>query len=180
VLACLVWTAAPAFAQNSDFPPVENLCSGPKCTDTMRAIVADYQASGTFFAVEQIPVFASGGCYHIHPNLDPIHEHFGGFLFDVNAEGTPVFDGLFSYFAASNPYAGYTVEDARKRFEGDRYIDFTINPDGAYAMIPSAKAKLYYWFRRNEEKREMYLISYWSFSDSGGDGGQRIFCRFNY
>lgn len=169
------------FASAQEFPPIANLCTGPRCTDTMRSIVADFERAPGFFPVDQLPQVASGSCYHIHDNLDPNHEHHGMFLFDLIGN-QPSFNGVFSFFNPQNPYSGFTVEDARRRLYGDetptiKPILFEGNEGRGY--IPSETAKLYYWFKTDPETRQLYLLTLWSFQ-SGGGSGQRSFCRFTY
>jgi hypothetical protein len=176
VLSLLMMSSANAV----EFPPVADLCSGPRCTDAMRAVVTDYENASTFWAPEDLPQVASGSCYHIHANLDPNHEHHGMFLFDV-FDGQPGFNGVFSFFAETNPYEGITVEQARTRLyggEAPRLTPLIFENGQGLGLIPSATAKFYYWFKVNSETRELYLLSLWAFNEGGSS--QRAFCRFHY
>lgn len=176
----LVLLTFAAAAGADDFPPIDSLCSGPRCTDTMRAVVADYEASPAFWSLDELPQVASGSCHHIHANLDPLHEHHGLFLFDV-VGGQPGFNGVFSFFAPKNPYTGISVDQARHRLYGNgdpRITPLLLEAQQGKGFILSQTAKFYYWFRINPGTRELYQLSLWAFNEGGVT--QRAFCRFQY
>ncbi len=164
------------FAYAVDFPPVEALCSGPKCTDTMRAIVIDYQNSNEFFAAEEIPQAVSGSCYHIHPNLDEKVEHHGLFLIDQGADG-PMFNGKFLFFYKENPFKGISVEKARAELVQSPPHSIEVSANEGHGVISTDTTNLFYYFRVNRAAREFYLLSLWQFS---GSTSPRIFCRMYY
>lgn len=159
-----------------NFPPVEALCSGPKCTEQMRAIVQDYQNSNEFFAPEEIPQAVSGSCYHIHPNLDEKTEHFALFLIDQSADG-PTFNGKFLFFYKENPYKGISVEKARTELSQSPPHAVEVANNEGHGVISTDSTNLFYYFRVNHALKEFYLLSLWQLS---GSSSPRIFCRMNY
>jgi hypothetical protein len=151
--------------------PLENPCSKMACTPTMAGISEEYRAAGGI-GLNQLPILASGECFHSSPNHDPERRQFGYLLLD-SFDGVAYQSGTFSFFEAGNTYEKLTMEEARKlqpsRFAEHRLMD--LQPDYAFTDMNKADPTMpwKYWLKQTAEK--FYVSGQWG-------PKHRFLCRF--
>lgn len=107
----------------------------------------------TIWPVEELPLVASGECFHLASYLNPDTIHFGVMLIDRNDSGLRM-GGSFGFFYPENPYKDLTLEQARDRFLNDGGHQVEIFPDYLFANLypnnpPEKQWK--YWYRKSKD-----------------------------
>jgi hypothetical protein len=167
ILSLLVLSLSPlSFAEKLEEP-----CAGLSCTEKMMSMAEEFKsASGIDTAL--VPFVASGECYHLIWNLNPDTVHHGYVLVD-SKENNFYMGGQFSFFAATNPYSAFTVQEAQEknpeRFEENKKLlmEKTYSFVNMNAVDPANPWK--YWLKSNGNN--LLVIAQW-----GRD--QRVFCKF--
>jgi hypothetical protein len=150
----------------------QNLCQSAPCNQAQKEIQAAYNAHPGFLPSAAGKVF-SGGCYHLWPQIDPAHEHYGLAVVDSTSSGY-IFRGLFSFFAPSDPYKGMTyaqVDDLLRR-EGGEPSPMKIDATDGTVIFRSASGTIRYWIR--SDGTDLYLLGFWSLDS----GSVQNFCHF--
>lgn len=147
--------------------PLPVICPAVQCTEKMRAIERGLYA-GTNVDRADLPAVFSGECYYRSPSYDPNHTHYGMTFFETR--GSEIFfNGSFGFFYPENPWAGWTVEDARKQV-ADPYR-FPTEEFTNYSFVDWGKGEpgviWKYWMSQDPESKTIYLVSFWGFSQQG-------------
>jgi hypothetical protein len=159
----------------------DTFCDGAFCTPQMREVVASYVALSTPPALSQAPAVLSGECWSIYPGMNPTQTNHALFLMENTLRGFWS-RGLFSFFAPSNPYAGYDVEMARNRLNvsSGPGAPVTMNPDHATWSFPGDDSDIKYWVRTDGPTGKTILISRWMYHASAAKFADvRMFCWLN-
>ncbi|MDH3670820.1 MAG: hypothetical protein OES46_06580 [Gammaproteobacteria bacterium] len=136
-----------------------NVCTGSFCGLAQREIWNRFE-NATGLDVGLIPSVYSGSCYHNSPIVDPHIRHFGGMLID-KLDGQVFFDGKFSFYEETQPYARLNVETARVQF-GERR-DVTLREEFAYAEASDSLKPFRYWFRQDASGDGLLLVGYFGY-----------------
>lgn len=167
---------ASAVASPADSVDPTTLCQGVSCTEAMRTLVSDFADRADWSL--SAPVAASGECHHLHPQYRPEDTHHALAVFEAEAAET-TYRGLFSFYAARNPYADFDLAGARSylsRISGDKPGRPLENGEGwRRAHFPSTGGEITYWFARSRKDGSLLLLGRWFFPEAGSD--TRMFCR---
>ncbi|MBX3039360.1 MAG: hypothetical protein KF789_01470 [Bdellovibrionaceae bacterium] len=167
--------AGNAFA---DFLPNEvNLCSGGGCTPKMQEIQNSFSSGTEFNPLLAGPTASySGSCYYMMRSINPNQEHHGGFILWRNEDDAMHFNGVFHFFAKSDPYEGMTGEEMFKQIRSRSTTPHPVREETTqgHVLIASESANLHYWMRTNADGSEMYLLSLWDFK---GAPSNSSFCN---
>lgn len=150
--------------------PLPVICAAVQCTEKMQAIERGLYG-GTNVDRAELPAVYSGECFHLSPSYNPNHTHYG--MTFLETRGSEIFfNGSFGFFYSENPWANWTVEDARKNtpnpykfpteeFENYSYIDWGQNEPGVIWK---------HWLSQDPQTKTIYLVSFWGFT-------QQSFCE---
>lgn len=140
-------------------------CADDYCSDKMQSIAAEFAAAKAPVRSE-LPHVSSGECYHRSDGYDPEQRHFGVVLLDEK-NGDVYLGGNFGFFYAENPYAAWSVQDARGRiprlYSKNHRIEF--GADFAFADLnPSGKQEdqMRYWLRQDGSR--IYVYGAWGYT----------------
>ncbi|HRO67167.1 MAG TPA: hypothetical protein PL182_06365 [Pseudobdellovibrionaceae bacterium] len=175
ILFVSMMTAGTAFA---DFLPNEvNLCSNGGCTQKMTEIQNAFASGTEFNPLLAGPTAAySGSCYYMMSSIDPNHENHGGFVLWRDEDDVMHFNGVFHFFAKSDPYEGMTGGEMFKLIRSKSTTPHPVREETTmgHVIIASETANLHYWMRTNSDGSEMYLLSQWIFKAGPSNSS---FCR---
>lgn len=176
LMAGSLLTVSFSFAADLKWPNPENFCTGG-CPKEMQSIADDFRAHGQLPDYSQGQMIGSGGCFHVNPQLNPEHMHYGVSVLD-NAGGVPTISSLFAFFPKEDPWAQMTPAEIVKYMKdrGSKVTPAELTEKDARIAFPAEKSTLYYWVRSFPEAKQLLLISLWDFQ---AQGRQYIFCRLN-
>ncbi|MBX2988696.1 MAG: hypothetical protein KF802_12440 [Bdellovibrionaceae bacterium] len=172
-----VTVLAPLFSGASILPNDVNLCEKRECTEQMLGIQKDFDENKHFAIAEGDVGLYSGACYHLAHGVDPKQEHHGLALFETGDHNVINYQGLFSFFATSNPYAGMDVAAARARLTsyGSTPYPVMLEPGQGHVVISYGDdGKIDYWFHSTDDGSKLFLLSRWEVKGAQ----QTSFCRF--
>lgn len=137
-----------------------NVCYQEFCGPQQERIWSRFQ-SYSGLDQERTPGVYSGICFHNSPTLDGDRVHYGAILID-RAKDRLFFDGRFSFFTQSNPYAQLSVDKARERFNKlfDPTHELEISRTFAFVNFQDKYAARRYWFRQDEINDRLVLVAY--------------------
>ena len=95
-----------------------NLCEAEPCSLQQKNIWNSFSTGSTVGSSDLEHVF-SGECYYRSPGYGSDKTQYGIALLEKDGQKV-FFNGAFSFFFESNPYAGWTTEQAKKHFQGNR------------------------------------------------------------
>ncbi len=147
--------------------PLPAVCGAVRCTEKMVAIENGLYA-GTHVEREDLPAVYSGECYYHSPNYDPNTTHYGLVLLETR-DSQIFFNGIFRFFSPQNPWADWTIEDARNRIgntfrypvaEFANYSFVDLSHDGANSIWK-------YWMSQDPQTKSVYLVFFWGYWQQG-------------
>ena len=158
VIICLILFGILHASQPMGLPM--NVCSDPFCDPVQREIWNRFQ-NATGLKLVLVPSVYSGVCYHDSPSYNPHIPQFGGVLID-KSDGQVFFQGRFSFYKQTNPYANLSIKAARKRFP-EQY-EVILYDLFAYADPSDTQAPFCYWFRQEENTNDLLLVGYFGWN----------------
>lgn len=158
VLLLMTLAGIASAAPESGLPT--SVCSENFCGPWQERIWNRFQSfSGVDY--ERAPGVYSGVCFHNSPNLDGSRVHYGAILID-KANGRLFFDGRFSFFTKSNPYADLSRDKARVRFNKLFHPNHELERKRTFAFVSleDRHVSRRYWFRQDRVSDQLVLVSY--------------------
>lgn len=158
LLFILIVTRIASATPDSGLPT--NVCYGQFCGPWQERIWNRFQ-SFSGLDHERAPGVYSGVCFHNSPNLDGNRVHYGAVLID-KADGRLYFDGRFSFFTESNPYARLSSDSARKSFDKLFHPshELEVGRTFAFVALEDGFVSRRYWFRQDGINDNLVVVSY--------------------
>lgn len=106
------------FAFAADEDPTQFCQQFAGCTETMHRITNEFSKGDAGFSQRTL-IGYSGACYHVNSIYDANHEHHGAFVFERTSNSEFLANGIFSFFAAEDPYQHMTSPELKEWFIQD-------------------------------------------------------------
>lgn len=153
----LLLLSTPDCALAAETPPEP--CGGQPCTPRLREIEAGFNGAETITRSD-LPLLASGECYHLNENYRPETTHYGVAFLDEK-DGNTYMAGSFGFFFPENPYKGWTVDSARQTpnlYTENHRVELT-DKFAFSDMNPGKTPIWWYWVKKSGDK--VYLMGHW-------------------
>lgn len=140
------------------YPIPQNFCySG--CSEAQKQIWERYEQSTHFETTREATMY-SGACYHLSRSYQADQPHFAGVLIDHNENGELTFSGRFSFFASTNNYATWSLDQARAEFPKRHLMEVGAN-EAFLDLNPGGETIWYYWLKDQPQTQNLLLIATW-------------------
>lgn len=138
-------------------------CNGRDCSTPMLSMVNNFYNGSVITG--QLPVVASGSCYHASVHYSSSKEHYG-VIYLLNKEGSNdiYFNGSFGFFFDQNPYADITTANAQQKFTEPFKKSFVTENGNLVADYSTQDTLWIHFLRHNSINNRYYLISYFGVS----------------